>query len=254
MSPVSRVGWRIGNGLFRFAFPIYRPLYSAFKTFQDRAERRLVAERLSPGCVAVDAGANIGIYSQFLSECVGPAGAVHSFEPSHDNFVHLRAALSGRANVRLSQLALSDQTGEAVLYVSDELNVDHRAYATEGEPRTTIPIRTTALDDYFQRGARVDLIKMDIQGYELHALRGARRVLADNPNVKLLLEFWPYGLLQAGVSAEALLSFLRDAGFSTFVTKADKLFQCDRPIADPLDPTSYLNLFAQQGGVTVSRS
>ena len=39
---------------------------------------------------------------------------------------------------------------------------------------------------------------MDIQGYELHALRGASRVLADNPDTNLLLEFWPYGLRQAG--------------------------------------------------------
>ena len=57
-----------------------------------------------------------------------------------------------------------------------------------------------ALDDYFKPGERVDLIKMDIQGYELHALRGANRVLADNPDIKLLLEFWPYGLKQAGAN------------------------------------------------------
>ncbi|HCP92273.1 MAG TPA: FkbM family methyltransferase, partial [Spartobacteria bacterium] len=40
------------------------------------------------------AGANIGIYSQFFSKCVEPGGAVHSFEPSPENFAHLREALS----------------------------------------------------------------------------------------------------------------------------------------------------------------
>ena len=50
---------------------------------------------------------------------------------------------------------------------------------------------------------------MDIQGYELHALRGANRVLADNPGIKLLFEFWPYGLKQARASWVELIEALK---------------------------------------------
>ena len=251
MSAVSRFGRRIGNQLYKTAFPLYRPLYSAFKAYADRAERDLLARHLSAGCVVVDAGANIGIYSKFLAQCVGPRGMVHSFEPSPENFRRLHNALSDFPNVRLNQLAVSDKTGESLLYVSDDLNVDHRAYSTVGEPRRAISIQATSLDEYFPPGERVDLIKMDIQGYEFHALRGARRVLADNPNVKLLLEFWPYGLRQAGAFAEALLSFLGNAGFTIFVLEAHELVQCDRPVADQSHPTGYLNLFAQKVSTTL---
>src|SRR6266487_7064173 len=135
---------------------------------------------------------------------------VHSFEPDPENFVRLHAAIASLPNVRVNQVAVSDKTGESVLYVSEELNVDHRAYPTEGETRKTISIRSTTLDDYFKPGERVDLIKMDIQGFELHALRGAERVLADNPDVKLLLEFWPFGLKQAGVSWIDLMAILEE--------------------------------------------
>ena len=107
---------------------------------------------------------------------------------------------------------MSDKTEDSLLYLSEELNVDHRAYPIEGETRRTVSIRSTRLDDYFKPGERVDLIKMDFQGFELHALRGANRVLVDNPDIMLLLEFWPYGLKQAGANWISLIAALEQKG------------------------------------------
>jgi FkbM family methyltransferase len=203
----------IGNKVYEHAFPIYRPLYAAYKAYTDRAERELLRQVLFPGAFVVDVGANIGIYSEFLSRCVGPKGVVHSFEPAPDNFKRLQSATCKLANVRLSRAAVGERSGRSKLYLSDKLNVDHRAYMDEEDsPRHTVPIEMVALDDYFKPGEHVDLIKMDIQGYELHALRGANRVLADNPNVKLLLEFWPYGLTQAGANWADLIASLERKG------------------------------------------
>ena len=61
-------GRRIGNALYKMAFPAYRPLYAAFKAYADRAERQLLSQRLAKGAVVVDAGANIGTFTVFLSE------------------------------------------------------------------------------------------------------------------------------------------------------------------------------------------
>jgi len=234
---------RVGNKLYQYAFPLYRPLYTAYKTYADRAERELLRQVLFPGSIVVDAGANIGIYSEFLSRCVGPTGVVHSFEPSPDNFKRLRAATSKLPNVRLNQLAVSDKTGESLLYISEELNVDHRAYPKEGETRRTLSIRSTRLDDYFKIGERVDLIKMDLQGFELHALRGATRVLADNPDIKLLFEFCPLALKQAGASGNDLIAALRKKGMviRQFSSKGLIPFLSDW-IRE--SPDWYVNLFA----------
>jgi FkbM family methyltransferase len=191
----------------------------------------------------VDAGANIGVYSQFLSRTVGPTGVVHSFEPAPANFRRLQSATRNLANVRLSQAAVGESSGRSKLYVSDKLNVDHRTYATEGDSRCAVPIDIVALDDYFKPGQRVDLIKMDIQGYELHALRGTSRVLADNPAAKLLLEFWPYGLEQAGANWLELIDTLRNKNMSiSQITNYGLVpFRAD---SVRVNPEWYANLFA----------
>src|SRR5262249_14245936 len=152
-----------------YAFPAYRVAYRSFKAYTDRAERQLLQKILFGGALVVDAGANIGIYSEFLSRCVGANGVVHSFEPSPDNFVRLRSATRNLPNVCACLAAVGEHSGEMILYVSDKLNVDHRMYATEGNTRRTVKVGMVALDDYFKPGERVDLLKLDIQGYELHA-------------------------------------------------------------------------------------
>ena len=235
---------RAANKVYQCAFPIYRPLYAAYKTYADRAERDLLRKILFKGAVVVDVGANIGIYSRFLSRYVGPKGVVHSFEPSPDNFRRLSAATRNLSNVRLTQAVIGERSGECKLYVSDKLNVDHRAYETD-DSRRVIPIEMIALDDYFKTGQRVDLIKMDIQGYELHALRGAQRVLQENSDINLLLEFWPAGLEQAGVSWETLVEMLQRSGMTLTLVRTDGLTPLD--VRDIRNDTSwYVNLFARR--------
>ena len=238
--PVLR---EIGNRVYDRAFPIYALCYRGFKAYADHAERKFLRRTLSPGDVAVDVGANIGIYTQLLSRWVGPTGLVHSFEPSPENFGRLQSATRKLANVRLSQSAVGESSRRTALYVSDKLNVDHRAYRPEGDSRPTVPIEMIALDDYFKTGERVDLIKMDIQGYELHALRGASRVLADNPTIKLLFEFWPYGLKQAGSNWAELIGVLKENGKLVQQVSSEGLTGFDPRSANESEAW-YINLFA----------
>ena len=234
---------RAGNKLYEHLFPIYRPLYAAYKAYADRAERRLLKNVLFPGAVVVDAGANIGIYSQFLSRCVGRTGVVHSFEPAPENFRRLQCAARRLSHVRLSSAAVGECSGQFKLYLSDKLNVDHRTYPTKIDSRHAIPIEIVALDDYFEAGQRVDLIKLDIQGYELNALRGANRVLQENPDIKLLFEFWPHGLKQAGVSWRELIDTLKSKSMVIYEVTAHGLvaFRSD---SVRTSPDWYVNLFA----------
>jgi FkbM family methyltransferase len=236
---------RGANKLYECAFPVYRPLYGAYKTYADRAERELLRKILSQGAVVADVGANIGIYSKFLSHCVGPTGLVHSFEPSPDNFRWLSAASRHLSNVRLTQAAVGERSGQTTLYISDKLNVDHRTYSVEKDSRRSVSTEMVALDDYFKPGQRVDLIKMDIQGYELHALRGAQRVLQENTDIYLLFEFWPAGLEQAGVSWEGLIAMLQGLNMNLTQVRTSGLIPFDaRDVRNDL--SWYVNVFAHR--------
>jgi hypothetical protein len=84
---------------------------------------------------------------------------------------------------------------------------------------------------------------MDIQGYELHALRGASRVLADNPGIKVLFEFWPYGLKQAGAKWTELIGVLEENGKLIQQVSSEGLTGFDPGSANESEAW-YINLFA----------
>ena len=113
------------------------------------------------------------------------------------------------------------------------------------DSRHVVPIDIIALDDYFKSGQRVDLIKMDIQGYELHALRGGQRVLEENPDINLLLEFWPSGLEQAGVGWEGLIETILGFSMDVTVVRTSGLVPFDTRDVQ-IDVSWYVNLFAHR--------
>jgi len=164
-------------------------------------------ERLvRPGWTCLDVGAHVGYFTLLLARLVGEQGKVLAFEAAPEN-----ARLLAR-NVRLNKLerrvmvenlAVADGPGELALYAarsggSTEWTLD-AAFAGREDlvptPRQAVPVQAVALDDYFPAGARVELVKMDIEGGEARALPGMRRLLRDAQPI-VLLEFhrevgWP---------------------------------------------------------------
>jgi FkbM family methyltransferase len=230
----------LGNKLFEHCFPIYNVLYKLYKRFVDRYERALLKDIIKPGMTAVDVGANIGNYTAFMAKIVGQKGKVYAFEPSPHTFKLLKK-YNKNHNVTLVQAAVGDTTGQIHLYLSDELNVDHHTYETD-EERQRIDVPSYRLDDYL-KNEKVDFIKMDTQGSEYQALLGMKNILQTNPNIKVLMEFWPYGLKKAGTSAEELITFLHNLDFKTELIEGGARIPCPL-IPERNDFSYYLSLLA----------
>ena len=209
--------FRLGNKLYEHCYPAYHPLYALWKALSDRRERALLRRLIRPGMTVVDVGANIGIYTRFLSGLAAASGRVHAFEPAPSNYKRLQENAEHFTNASLNQAAVGDRSGSIRLFVSNDLNVDHRTFDS-GDGRKAIDVPVISLDEYFTPGHRIDFIKIDVQGYEMSVLQGAKRVLAENRNIKVLMEFWPYGLAKAGVAPSSVIELIKSLGFEIRTT------------------------------------
>ena len=227
--------------------------------FVDReyepAETAFLRGSLRPGMTFVDIGANIGYFTTLAAGLVGPGGKVISFEPDPHNFDLLgrNVSANGIGNAEVLDFALGEDAGELLLYRSGSNFGDHRLYGGSEDSRESLKIQVRALDAVLEaRGiGRVDLIKMDVQGFEHHVLAGMKKTLERSERLVLLTEFWPHGIEMAGGSPEEFLAFFRGAGYSVGTLDPDgstRRMGFDRvfervPTFDPLKPDhSYLNL------------
>jgi FkbM family methyltransferase len=155
------------------------------KRWQRDPVRRLMAGLVPPGAVAVDAGANHGVYTYILSALTGPSGRVHSIEPYPGNAARLRTLARRLGNVTFHNVALSDSAGEAALHIPVHRGRRIDALATLGPApgsradECRVPLRTLDSLLHGERG-RVALLKCDVEGHEDHVLRGARSILVSH--------------------------------------------------------------------------
>ncbi len=239
----SGIVFTVTHFLFRYFYPVYKFLYFIFKRRQDKAEMQLMQRWVKPSAVVVDIGANIGFYSRYFSGLVGPKGMVYSFEPDAYNYRRLLETLSGYPNVVTENAAVSDTSGQLQFFLSPDKNVDHRAYATDTHTES-YSVKCVSLDDFLDEETAIDFMKVDVQGYEMSVYKGAEQLLAFNSDIKILSEFWPYGLEKAGSSKEAFFDFFSTRGFHVYLLEGEtlrKLSTADLP-SFPINEANYYNV------------
>jgi FkbM family methyltransferase len=182
----------------------------------ERWETGLVRRHLRTGMCFIDIGANVGYFTVLAARAVGPSGRVIAVEPSGYAADRLaRTVAENRlGNVWLERVGLGRQAGEVTLY--DPLPDNHTPtmLGEAGTPGIIVPVRRLddCLDDWDVD--RVDLMKMDVEGYEPAVLEGAAAALAAGRVRALLCEFNAHWLARAGNSTDALRSRILGFGFT----------------------------------------
>ncbi|SHK60143.1 FkbM family methyltransferase [Bradyrhizobium lablabi] len=180
-----------------------------------------------PGCLAamrrtvrlgdtiLDVGANIGLFTLEGSLAVGPTGRVMAIEPmpAHAKSVRASVRQNNLSNVEVIPVAVGNETGEGSLTLPSNTNYGMFTLGNvTGDLRFNVHIRR--IDDIIaeRRIEALDFVKIDIEGSELHALKGAEKTLKKFcPTI--LIELYEEHLKNCGTSSEEVKSFLTQLGY-----------------------------------------
>ncbi len=219
---------KAGNFLYKNFFSLYNILYRNFKLKNDLYEIELLKKLIKPGDAVLDIGGNIGFYAKILSDLVGDKGKVFCFEPDRINFKHLSKNVIRKTNINLFNCAVSDKNEDLKIYRSKLLNVDHRTYPVNNYDSIEI-VKAVSIDSIItsENIQKIELIKIDIQGYELSAFKGMLNLL-EKQSPKIIAEYWPHGFKRAGTSAVEFYDFFIKLNYKFFLITKNSLTEINK--------------------------
>jgi FkbM family methyltransferase len=214
----------VGNGV-HIRLPASGELAYAFVVDGgfENAEREFVQSFLRSGDIFFDVGANAGLYTVLGAISVGNRGRVHAFEPDPRgcNLLRKNIELNKLCNVILKPVAVSNRDGRVKFasctdsaYSSMRENKYHQ---TRGSLEW-IEVDSITLDAYVEQQhlERVDFVKIDVEGAELHALQGAEMLLNERPAPVLMIEFCDVTTAGFGYKAVQLGEYLEGYGYQLY--------------------------------------
>ena len=197
----------------------------------------------SADSVFFDVGANIGYYTVVLAARLGPRCSVHAFEPNPHIFQRLREniSLNQLPNVFSYQLGLSDTAGRMGLL--ERPDNSGATYLVEGNDT-----EVTTLDQFCdsQQIARLDFMKIDVEGFEERLLAGGRRTL-ERFRPTLLIEINPPTLRRQASSAARVAHLLEQSGYDLFEIRRKQLVPL-KHLPGGVDYVNVLCLHADRPG------
>lgn len=214
----------------------------------ERTEREFLKAYLKPGDLFVDVGANIGLFSLVAAKLVGPSGRVYAFEPTGRIYERLaiNRMLNGFECMACFRLALSDHIGQQSLFVSkdgfDAWNSFAHPVAGQSFDHELVGCETW---DHFAIQhdllGKVSMIKLDVEGWEIPVLSGAKETLAREDAPLLQVEFTDAVSQSAGFLCKDSYRMLEDFGYRMFLYDARTRELLHDPIREDYP---YLNLIA----------
>jgi len=200
---------------------------------------RVMQSLLGPGDAMIDGGANIGLFTLVAAARVGPEGQVIACEPSPTTMALLRANVdrNGFDWVRLHEVALAEAPDRLRLQVFAPGSGFSSFAPADTTTSAHVDVEVTTLDDLAaDLMEEVRLVKLDVEGAELRALRGAR-LLLEEVRPDFIVELEPEHLARQGGSVAEVQALFDDAayvGYSIVGGRLERLLgRWQRPAGDP---------------------
>lgn len=238
----------------------------------DLAVTETIFRLADPGEIAVDVGANIGYMTAVLASRVSslPGGSVLAIEAHPEIFEELKYNVENwrkqltNVNLEIQQIAISDERGKVTLGIPDSFATNRglaavlsRNDATE-QPNLncwqTVTVESVSLDELLPAPKKIGVLKLDVEGYEISVLKGAKKLLKEQRIRDCVFE-------EHGEYPTDVTRFFEDMGYTVFRIQRQffgpRLLAPDSNIArTKWQPTSFLatqqperalNLFQERG-------
>lgn len=177
----------------------------------------VVVRELKLGEVFLDVGANIGYFSLLAAQIVGKTGKVIAFEPMERLFLQIQDSveINKYDTVEVANYACGDKQMVTTLHIPQH-NLGGSSLVKHIDSVQTESVNVTTIDHYTRDLSHVDVIKIDVEGFEYEALRGAVRCIEKHVP-KIILEFNPSAYAAISVNrAEDLLVFLKERHYRIY--------------------------------------
>jgi FkbM family methyltransferase len=191
--------------------------YNDYFVFYGLTEPGLVNlfSLIKPGYTVLDVGANIGFTTlQFSKRCY--PGIVHAYEPASPTFEKLKKniSLNEVSNITLQQVGIGDEAGTRRLEQPNRLHSGMNRILKESGGSDFEDIKVIRLDDDVAISGmkRIDLIKIDVEGYEWYVLQGGLELIRRHKPI-LFVEVNEANLRNHHLSAEQLLQLMMSLGY-----------------------------------------
>ncbi len=184
---------------------------------------------LSKGDYVIDIGAHIGLTVLPSARKVGPTGRVLALEPLTRAAGLLRQSIALNFLtdwVELHQCAAGDFEGDAAIHVTSIMGESSLLAVPGSRASEEVSVRT--VDSLVPAGQAVRLVKIDAEGFEPQVWRGMRRVVDENPDLVVVVEFGPAHLRRAAIAIEDWLKAFTDLGFTSM--EIDEMSGVIRPL------------------------
>lgn len=231
-------------------WPNVDDLLKTSRFYDDESVLLLCQRVLRRGMTVIDVGANLGQFALFAASQVGRRGVVHAFEPASETYaallknIELDRASAGR--IVANRAAVTDIGGTTEFHefppeysVWNSMHAHTMKVFADGKLRTVEPsnierVPAVTLDDYCdrQRISSIDLLKVDVEGWEVNVMQGARRIFSERRCKHLVFEISLEPLKGTPYIASDVLQCAAEMGFAVgrIIVNGD---------VQPLDPKHF---------------
>jgi FkbM family methyltransferase len=184
----------------------------------NHEQTQIIKKLVKKKHIVLDIGAHIGYFTLIMAQ---QAKQVYAFEPEIRNFEILKKniELNKIENVKLYNVAVAENKGNTTLHLCEMNRGMHRIYPSHWCNDGTAKVETVKIDDMIKEA---DFIKMDIEGAELGALKGMKKLLKKCDST-VIMEFHPQSITEYGANPRDIYDLMASLGYDIKLSLTDSI-------------------------------